>query len=127
MKTNLKMGVWLDHSVAYLFDMSDSTTEALTVKADIKHHEGNENMRLDESMMQNKEQDQLSDYFKRLTEIIQKWDDVVLFGPTDAKTELLNFIHKNHHSVQTNMVVKQAGKMTENQMLAFVRLHFGIL
>jgi len=32
MKTNLKMGVWVDHYIAYLFDKSVETIEALHVK-----------------------------------------------------------------------------------------------
>ncbi|HBG71596.1 MAG: hypothetical protein A2W93_08135 [Bacteroidetes bacterium GWF2_43_63] len=120
------MGIWLDHTIAYLFDISDSNAETLTIKADNKHHEIKETQGLDESNTQNKEQDQLSDYFKRLTDIIQKFDEVLLFGPTNAKTELFNQLNKNNRIAKTNVEVKQSERMTENQMMAFVRTHFGL-
>jgi len=126
MIANTKMGIWMDHTIAYLFDMSDSNPESITIKADIKHHEVKDNVGLDETQAQNKEQDQLSDFYKRLSEIIQKYDEVLLFGPTDAKTELFNHIDPSHTSVKTRIVVKQSSRMTENQMRAFVREHFGI-
>lgn len=126
MTTSKKMGIWMDHSIAYLFDVSDSNSETLTIKANNKHHEVKENQGLDESNSQNKEQDQLSDYFKRLIDVIQKFDEVVLFGPTNAKTELFNHISKNHRTFKTSIVVKQSERMTENQMMAFVLSHFGI-
>ncbi|HCB62129.1 MAG TPA: hypothetical protein DHV29_02590 [Bacteroidales bacterium] len=126
MKASTKMGIWLDHTIAYLFDISDSNAETLTIKADNKHHEIKETQGLDESNTQNKEQDQLSDYFKRLTDIIQKFDEVLLFGPTNAKTELFNQLNKNNRIAKTNVEVKQSERMTENQMMAFVRTHFGL-
>ncbi|MDX9932545.1 MAG: hypothetical protein RB294_08170 [Bacteroidales bacterium] len=126
MTAGTKMGIWMDHTIAYLFDVSDSDAETLTIKANIQHHEVKETQGLDESNTQNKEQDQLSDYFKRLTDIIQKFDEVVLFGPTDAKTELFNQLKKSNSISKTNIVVKQSERMTENQMKAFVRSYFGL-
>lgn len=126
MTASTKMGIWLDHTIAYLINISDSNSETLTIKANNKHHEIKETQGLDESNTQNKEQDQLSDYFKRLTDIIQKFDEVVLFGPTDAKTELFNQLKKSNSISKTNIVVKQSERMTENQMKAFVRSYFGL-
>ncbi|MPM02256.1 hypothetical protein SDC9_48501 [bioreactor metagenome] len=126
MKANTKMGIWMDHSIAYLFDVSHSNSETLTIKADIKHHEIKETLGLDESNVQNKEQDQLSGFFQRLTDIIEEFDEVVLFGPTDAKTELFNRIKKNDRAGKTKIDVKQSDRMTENQMKAFVNSFFSL-
>lgn len=126
MTANTKMGIWMDHSIAYLFDVSHSNSETLTIKADIKHHEIKETLGLDESNAQNKDRDQLSDYFRRLTDIIEEFDEVVLFGSTEAKTELFNRINNSNNMIKTRVVVKQSDRMTENQMMAFVRSYFGL-
>ena len=48
----------------------------------------------------------------------------MLFGPTNAKTELLNLLKADHHFDKINIETKQADKMTENQQHAFVREYF---
>ena len=48
----------------------------------------------------------------------------MLFGPTDAKTELFNLLKADHHFDKINIETKHADKMTENQQHAFVREYF---
>jgi hypothetical protein len=47
-----------------------------------------------------------------------------LFGPTNAKTELINKLKEDHHFDEVKIEVKSADKMTENQQQAFVLEHF---
>ena len=77
-----------------------------------------------ESLMHNKEQHQQSEYYKKLGEEIRKFDEVIIFGPTDAKAELFNILKADHRFENINIEVKQADKMTENQKHAFVIEHF---
>jgi hypothetical protein len=48
----------------------------------------------------------------------------VLFGPTDAKNELLNQIKTDHLFEGIKIEVKNSDKMTEDQMQTFVRDYF---
>lgn len=73
----------------------------------------------------NKEQHQQSDYYKKLTDVIQHYSEVILFGPTTAKNELVNKIHNTPQMADIKVTVVNADKMTENQEHAFVRNHFG--
>ena len=75
-------------------------------------------------MVHHKEQRQQSDYFKKLGEIVRKYEEVLLFGPTDAKVELLNFLNEDHRFSKVKITVKRSDKMTENQQHAFVRDYF---
>jgi len=77
-----------------------------------------------ENLMHNKQQHQRSEYYKRLSEVIRNYEEVVLFGPTTAKNELANLLKDDHHFEKVKVVVKHADKMTENQQHAFVRKHF---
>ena len=74
--------------------------------------------------MHNKEQHEQSEYYKKLEEVILKYDDVIHFGPTDAKVELLNDLRTDNRFAKIKIEIKQADKMTENQQHAFVKDYF---
>lgn len=77
-----------------------------------------------EQRKHNIEQHDESEYYKKLSEIILKYDDVLLFGPTEAKTELLNILRKDNHFANLNIEIQQSDKMTENEHHAFVKNYF---
>ena len=114
----------MDHSIAYVMDLSKNTIVPNTIVLQNAFSEKEENIGLDESLVQNKEQNQLSGYFKHLSDVIKDYQEVVLFGPTSAKTELLNLLKKNHLFKNIKIDVKNADKMTENQQCAFVKDYF---
>ena len=74
--------------------------------------------------MHHKEQHVQGKYYKEIGEAIQSYDNVLLFGPTEAKSELLNLIHKDPHFAHIKFEVKPADKMTEYQQYTFVRAYF---
>jgi hypothetical protein len=47
-----------------------------------------------------------------------------LFGPTDAKNELLNMVKTDHLFNEIKIEVENSDKMTESQMHTFVRDYF---
>jgi hypothetical protein len=57
---------------------------------------------------------------------MKDYDEVILFGPTDAKSELYNLLKNDHHFDKIRIEVKPADKMTENQQQAFVKKYFSI-
>lgn len=56
--------------------------------------------------------------------MVKNYKEVLLFGPTDAKTELFNTLKSDHHFDKVKIDVKQSDKLTENQQHAFVQEHF---
>ena len=74
--------------------------------------------------MHNKEQHDQSAYYKHLGEVILNYKEVLLFGPTEAKTELFNLLKADHRFSEIRFQIKSADKMTENQQHAFVKDHF---
>ena len=75
-------------------------------------------------MMHNREQQKQSEYYKTLGETIKNFDEVMLFGPTDAKAELLNILKADNRFSKIKFESLQADKMTENQEQAYVKAHF---
>ena len=125
MKSKKQLGIWMDHSVAHLLDFSADSKENKTILAQVGEQDEALNSR-DETLIQNKEQNELSGFFKRLSDEIVNYDEVLLFGPTNAKTELVNTLKDDHHFDEIKIEVKPADKMTENQQKAFVKEHFNI-
>lgn len=124
MKTASNIGIWMDHANAHLIEYRTDTIETNLLHATFIHQDKEEALRKSENLMHNKEQHQQLAFYKKLEEVILQYEAVLLFGPTDAKLELLNLLKANHHFDKIHIEVKQADKMTENQEHAFVREYF---
>jgi hypothetical protein len=77
-----------------------------------------------ENLMHNKEQHQQLEYYKRVGDIIQDYSVVILFGPTNAKTELFNILKADNRFSKVKIEVEQTDKMTESQQQIFVKDYF---
>ena len=119
-----KLGIWMDHSNAHLMEFENAASGSKTVESAFAHEVKEESLEKGEKTMHHKEQQQQTAYYKQLGEVIKKYEEVLLFGPTDAKTELLNVLKADHHFDKIKIEVKQADKMSENQQHAFVREYF---
>jgi stalled ribosome rescue protein Dom34 len=124
MKSLKQLGIWMDHSTAHLMELSNGIIITNTIESKSEPNENEENVLKDESHMLNKEQRRLSTYFKKLADVIKDYENVVLFGPTDAKKELYNYLKNSRHFETIEIELKPADKMTENQMQAFVKDYF---
>jgi len=124
MKTERKLGVWMDHSIAHLMELTDKPFEIETIESEFDHEDKEESLTKGESLMHNKEQHSQLKYFKKLSHEIQNFHRVVLFDPTTAKQELFNLLSKDHNFMKTNIEVKDTDKMTPKQQEAFVREYF---
>ena len=124
MTSGKKLGIWMDHSSAHLVEFTVDPIDTKVIQSKFTHEEKEESMNRSENVMHNKEQHQRSDFYKKLGEEIRKYEDVLLFGPTEAKTELLNLLRADHLFEKIKITVRPADKMTENQQNAFVRDYF---
>jgi len=118
-----KLGIWMDHSNAYLMELANDIIVQRVV-SELANHETEFNFYKGEKLIHKKEQHLQLSYYKKIGEIIKKYQDVVLFGPTDAKNELLNQIKTDHLFEDIKIEVKNSDKMTEDQMQTFVRDYF---
>lgn len=123
METKKYLGIWMDHLTAHLIDLNTITknhsiTSAFTFNA-------KENaLKRSENLLHNKEQQMHELYYKEIAEEILKYDNVLLFGPTNAKDELHNFLDKDLHFKDIKIDIESADKMTDNEKDAFVQNHF---
>jgi hypothetical protein len=124
MTTPSSLGIWMDHSNAHLMEFTADPIETKNLESKFTHNVKEQSLGKSENLMHNKEQHQQAGYYKELGKIILNYGNVLLFGPTDAKTELLNILRADHHFDKIKFEIKQADKMTEHQQHAFVKDHF---
>lgn len=114
----------MDHSTAHLMEFTRDPIETTTVASAFTHEAKEHSLSRSEKEMHNKEQHEEADYYKKLGAIMRGYSEVLLFGPTDAKTELYNLLKTDHNFSAIKIDILQADKMTKNQQHAFVREHF---
>lgn len=124
MNTQKQLGIWMDHSVANLIELSNDKMVKRTMELIPSFPESVENLRLNESLMNNKEENHLSAFYQKISNVIKDYDEVLLYGPTNAKTELFNQLKEDIHFDRIKIDVQNADKMTENQQEAFVKKYF---
>jgi hypothetical protein len=124
MKKIRRLGIWMDHSNAILMELTNDSIVTNSIVSESDHMEEKFSSDKHEKRIHTKEQHQQSSYYKKLSDTIRNYKEVVLFGPTDAKSELINLLRADHLFENIKIEVLHSDKMTENQMHAFVREYF---
>jgi len=123
MTNGKKIGIWMDHSNAHLMEYADLIVTKIITSAST-YEEKKFTLQKGESFMQRKNQQQEAEYYDSIAASIRDYDEVLLFGPTDAKTELLNILKADLSFSKVKIETKPSDKMTDNQEQAFVRDYF---
>ncbi|HYV92626.1 MAG TPA: hypothetical protein VE978_12600 [Chitinophagales bacterium] len=124
MKTSKHMGIWLDHSIAHVMEITNGTIAINSVKSEISSLEKEQHLDQPENLIHAKENHQLSGYYSKLRDTIMNYTEVVLFGPNTAKNELLSSLKVDHQFENIKIEVKHADNMNGNERIAFVRGYF---
>jgi hypothetical protein len=124
MKTEKRIGIWMDHSIAHIIEFTDQWKELKTIESNFTHQDKVESLVKSESLMHNKEQQLQTEFYKNIEAVILKYDEVLLFGATDAKTELFNKIRKEHRFDNIKIAVKEADKMSDAKRISYVSDYF---
>ena len=114
----------MDHANANLIEFSDEPKTTTTISLDFDNQDKDQTLQRSESEMHNKQQQKQHAYYKKLSAVIKDFSEVVLFGPTNAKSELFNSLRQNHQFDSIKIEVINADKMTDNQQHEFVREYF---
>jgi hypothetical protein len=119
------LGIWMDHANAHLMEFTTEPTQSKWIASDFTHQvkENSLNNR-GEKHSHIKEQHLQAEYYKKLGAEIMHYEEVLLFGPTDAKLELFNILNADNRFAKIKIDVQSAEKMTENQEHAFVNQYF---
>ncbi|WP_310560826.1 hypothetical protein [Flavobacterium sp.] len=124
MKTLKKIGIWMDHSMAHITEFDSEIEETKIITSDFTFQDKVETLQRSESEMHNKEQQKQTTYYKNLAQIIKNFDEVILFGPTDAKVELYNQLKADHQFDAIKIEVKNTDKMSDKEQRNFIDDYF---
>jgi len=125
MKTKKQIGIWMDHSSAHLFELTDDSNESTIILSKFTHKDKEHSLFVKgESLMHNKERHQQAEYYKKIGEAVKNYEEVLLFGPTDAKVELFNILRTNHLFADIKIEIRQTDKMSEYDQRNFVKEYF---
>lgn len=123
MKTQKNLGVWMNHATANCIDLKFKKNSC-SIVSDFTSDTKEEALGRSEKSMHNERQQMHEAYYKQISEEILKYNHVLLFGPTNAKTELPNYLNKDLHFKDIQIDVEPADKMTDSGRDTFVEKLF---
>ena len=120
-----QLGIWMDHSNAITMELENDTIIQNNIVSESTHQEKESTLASrGEKHMHVKDQHQQSSYYKKISDVIRNFQDVIIFGPTEAKYELRNLLKEDHLFKDIKIKVRHFDTLTENQMHAFVKEYF---
>ena len=119
-----KLGIWMDHANAHLIEFPTDDHEESLISSKFTHEIKSTAFDKSENLMHNKERHEQLAFYKKLGIAIRNYESVILFGPTNAKVELYNFLRADHNFANIKIETKHADKMTDRQQYAFVKHYF---
>ena len=124
MKSTKKLGIWMDHSYAHLMEFTSRHFEIETIESKLKTNVSPDKPEKTEGRTDSEQKKKLSNYYKKIGEYIQNYKRVILFGPTDAKVELFDFLSEDERFLKIKFEIKDTDKMTQSQQHNFVKEYF---
>ncbi len=110
----------MDHFMANVIEYTNSAEAIKTIKSEFNRSEKKEILQKGESQLHNKEQDMQLEFYSKLRDELLNYNSVLLFGSTNAKTELLNILQADAKFSNVEFTLKNTDKLTENEQIAFV-------
>lgn len=111
------VGVWLDQHKAIIIAMENGSEEYTILdkeKAPETHGGGNEHS------IHNAQQANLLKYFKSVSKVLVKYDEIMLFGPGKAQEQFQKHLQEDSQFNGKKIVVESADQLTDSQMIAKV-------
>ncbi len=113
--------VWLDHKEARIFNLHpDHVDEAHLHAPSHQHHKhptGAEGAK--------DHPDDAKRFFHEIARSLEPSEEILVVGPAKAKLELIRYLHKHAHALETKVVgVETVDHPTDGQLVAYARTYF---
>jgi len=95
MQITKRLGIWIDHSNAHLMELVSGPIKPIIINAKFDFQEKHETVEKSEKGMHQKQNHEGLAYYKEIGKVILNYNDVLLFGPTEAKTELKRYVSRH--------------------------------
>lgn len=121
-------GVWIDHKKAVIVSIAAGKVTTKTLESDVGPHphfagsqEGGGEKKYEE-----RHNLHLDQFYDKVISQIGQPDFLLLFGPGEAKLQLKDRLGRSHASSERIVAVESADKLTDPQIVAKVKEHYGI-
>ena len=123
-----EVGVWIDHKKAVIVSIAagEVTTRTLTSDVGGHPHYSSSQEGGGEKKYEQRHAEQLDRYYDDVIGQMGKPDALLLFGPGEAKLQLNERLGRSHVLSESLVAVETTDKLTEPQIVAKVKDHYGI-
>jgi hypothetical protein len=124
MKNNKQLSIWMDYSNALLMELYNHMI--ISKRIAVKFPDNNNPTTANPFVtISTKEMKHLQmEYFNEISNIVVNYQEVLLFGPSDAKNELLTLLKADRHFKNIIFELVNTSKMKESKIHDFVIEHF---
>ena len=122
------VGVWIDHEKAVIVAISAGHVTTKTLESDVgphPHYAGSQESG-GEKKYEERHNLRLDQYYDEVISQLGQPDAVLLFGPGEAKLQLKDRLGRSKVSSQSIVAVESTDKLTDPQIVAKVKEHYGI-
>jgi hypothetical protein len=131
-------GIWIDSSKAIIICLEGDKENITEIDSDIEnkthqHREGNKGTftgnhhSTSETQFENRIHEQTNHYMNAVIDYVKKSDELYVFGPSGAKTQLKKRILEEHLIAHDKLkAVVTSDKMSVNQMVAQVKEFYNV-
>jgi hypothetical protein len=122
------VGVWIDHKKAVIVSIAAGEVTTKTLESNVAphpHYSGSQEGGGEKKYEVRHNQD-LNRYYDDVIGQLGKPDAVLLIGPGEAKLQLKERLGRSKVSSESIVAVESADKLTDPQIVAKVKEHYGI-
>ena len=122
------VGVWIDHKKAVIVSIASGAVTTTTMESDVgahPHFSGSQEGGGEKKYEERRGQD-LDRYYDNVISQMGKADSLLLFGPGEAKLQLKERLAHSKVSPARIVAVESADKLTDPQIVAKVKEHYGV-
>ena len=122
------VGVWIDHKKAVIVSIAAGEVTTRTLTSDVgahPHYSGSQEGGGEKKYEERHNQD-LDRYYDDVVGQLGKPDALLLFGPGEAKLQLKARLGRSKGSPESVVAVESSDKLTDPQIVAKVKEHYGI-
>ncbi len=125
---NHNVGIWIDHKKAVIVSASPDGVTAETVTSEVGSHShysaGQEGG--GEKKYEGRHREHLEQYYDEAIRRLGQPERLLIFGPGEAKLELKARLSHSKPLLERTVELETTDKLTDPQIVAMVRKHFGL-
>lgn len=117
------MGIWMDYSTAYLTGFTSNSFEIIKVESTSFDSTKLYPIKTLAILLEKRDQ-LLQTYYYKIANKIKNYDRIIIFGPTNAKTELFDVLSEDERFLKTKIEITNTDQMNPTEQHQFIKNYF---